>query len=134
MSKNILLLCHNNSALSIVAEAVLGKYLQGVHTTSAAFSKVKPIEPAIKKALQRDGSWSDTFESTELLEALQHSYDLVIILSKISKKQTPEFDENSIVIQIEYEEPDYKNSSEIERFIKTIKMELIPITRDVLDL
>jgi arsenate reductase len=134
MSKNVLLLCNDNSSLSIIAEAVLSKYLNGITTFSAGVKKIKALNPAVKKALQKDGSWSDSFHSKTFDTLADNSFDLVIILSDLSTKQTPEFDENTIVIQIEYEEPNYTNSTNIERFIKTIKMELIPITRDILEL
>jgi len=134
MNKNVLLLCDDNSSLSIIGQAVLGKYLKGVTTFSAGVKKSKPLNADVKKALIKDGSWSDDFHSKTFETLASASFDLVIILSNLSTKQTPEFDENTIVIQIEYEEPNYSNSTNIERFIKTIKMELIPITRDILEL
>jgi len=134
MSKNVLLLCNDNSSLSIIAQAVLSKYLSGLNVNSAGVKKSKPINASVKKALIKDGSWSEDFHSKSFESVAGNSFDLVIILSNISAKQTPEFDENTTVIQIEYDEPNYSNSTNIERFIKTIKMELIPITRDILEL
>ena len=134
MNKNVLLLCDDNSSLSQIGQAVLGKYLKGVTTFSAGVKKSKTINTDVKKALIKDGSWNEDFKSKSFDTLLDDSFDLVIILSDLSAKQTPEFDENTIVIQIEYEEPNYSNSTNIERFIKTIKMELIPITRDILEL
>jgi len=134
MNKNVLLLCDDNSSLSQIGQAVLGKYLKGVTTFSAGVKKSKTINTDVKKALIKDGSWNEDFKSKSFDTLIGDSFDLVIILSDLSAKQTPEFDENTIVIQIEYEEPNYSNSTNIERFIKTIKMELIPITRDILEL
>ena len=134
MSKNVLLLCNDNSSLSIIAQAVLSKYLSGLNVNSAGVKKSKPINASVKKALIKDGSWGEDFHSKSFESVAGNSFDLVIILSNISAKQTPEFDENTTVIQIEYDEPNYSNSTNIERFIKTIKMELIPITRDILEL
>ena len=134
MNKNVLLLCDDNSSLSQIGQAVLGKYLKGVTTFSAGVKKSKPLNADVKKALIKDGSWSEDFHSKTYETLADDTFDLVIILSNLSSKQMPEFDENTIVIQIEYEEPNYSNSTNIERFIKTIKMELIPITRDILEL
>jgi len=134
MNKNVLLLCDDNSSLSQIGQAVLGKYLKGVTTFSAAVKKSKPLNAEVKKALIKDGSWKEDFKSKSFDTLVGDSFDLVIILTDLPAKQTPEFDENTIVIQIEYEEPNYSNSTNIERFIKTIKMELIPITRDILEL
>ena len=66
------------------------------------------------------------------LESIE--FDLVIALTNSASKLSKDFSDNTTVIQIEYEEPEYSNSTNIERFIKTIKMELIPITRDILEL
>ena len=134
MSKQLLLLCHNNNSLSIIAQAILGKYLKGVETQSAGIKPSQSINQDVKKALIKDGSWSEEFHTKEVHTVLDKDYDLVIVMSSIKSKNLPEFSETTTVIEIEYEEPNYKNSTNIERFIKTIKMELIPITRDILEL
>ena len=117
-----------------MAQAVLNRYLAGVEASSAALFKAKELNSAVKKALIKDGSWDESYHSQEVAQLLDEDFDLVIIVSEVSRKKIPEFSENTIVIEIDYEEPNYKNSTEIERFIKTIKMELIPITRDILEL
>ena len=134
MNKNILLLCRDNSALSILAEAVLNHYLPNIQAQSAGFKKSKPLNPAVKKALLKDGSWQESYHSKTLESVAQEKFDLVFILSPSASKASQLFDEKTVVIEIEYEEPDYTNSTNLERFIKTLKMELIPITRDVLEL
>ncbi|MDF1882451.1 arsenate reductase ArsC [Sulfurimonas sp. SAG-AH-194-C21] len=134
MNKKILLLCKDNSALSIMAEAVLNKYLKEVSASSGAVKKTKPINPSVKSALVKDTSWSDEYKSKPVLDLLQEEFDLVIALDTISSKAIPEFSDNTIVIEIEYEHPNYESSTQMERFIKTLKMELIPITRDILEL
>ncbi|MDF1876534.1 arsenate reductase ArsC [Sulfurimonas sp. SAG-AH-194-L11] len=134
MNKKVLLLCKDNSALSIMAEAVLNKYLKEVDASSAAVKKIKAINPAVQTALIKDTSWSDTYMSKAVLGLLEEEFDLVIALDSLSSKAMPEFSDNTIVIEIEYEHPNYENSTQMERFIKTLKMELIPITRDILEL
>lgn len=134
MNKKVLLLCKDNSALSVMAEAVLNKYLKEVDASSAAVKKTKAINPSVKSALIKDTSWSDTYKSKPVLGLLEEEFDLVIALDVIATKFIPEFSDNTIVIEIEYEHPNYESSTQMERFIKTLKMELIPITRDILDL
>lgn len=134
MSKNVLLLCTDNSGISIIAQAVLEKYLKDINVFSASLAKNKPIKIEVKKALQKDGSWSDTFTSKPLETLYAQKFDLAIILSEVSAKQTPDFGEETTLIQIDYEEPNYSSKITLDKFIKTIKMELIPITRDILEL
>lgn len=134
MSKEVLVLCEDNSSLSIIAQAVLNKYLSNVSVQSAGIKAARSVNSAVHKALLKDGSWDDSYTTKALLTVLETHYDLVIILSEKAAKASKEFSDDTIVIQIEYEEPNYNNSTNIERFIKTIKMELIPITRDVLEL
>lgn len=134
MSKNVLLLCTDNSGISIIAQAVLEKYLKDINVFSASLAKNKPIKIEVKKALQKDGSWSDTFTSKPLETLYAQKFDLAILLSEVSAKQTPDFGEETTLIQIDYEEPNYSSEITLDKFIKTIKMELIPITRDILEL
>ncbi len=117
-----------------MAEAVLNKYLKEVDASSGAVKKTKQINPSVKSALIKDASWKDEYKSKAVLGLLEEEFDLVIALDSIATKSIPEFSDNTIVIEIEYEHPNYESSAQMERFIKTLKMELIPITRDILDL
>ncbi len=134
MSKNILMLCDDNSKISIIAQAVLNHYVKTVTVESAAVKKNRPIDKNVKSALVKDGSWRDEYSSKTLDQVQDREYDLVIALSSSAGKFTKEFSDETIVIQIEYDDLETHNSTALDRFIKTIKMELIPITRDILEL
>lgn len=134
MSKKVLVLCEDNSSLSIIAQAILNKYLSEITVQSAGIKAAQSVNKAVQKALLKDGSWDNDYTTKALSTVLQSHFDLVIILSEKAAKASKEFSDETIVIQIEYEEPNYSNSTNLDRFIKTIKMELIPITRDVLEL
>jgi len=134
MNKQVLVLCNDNSALSILAQAILNKYLVGIEVQSAGIKAAKNIDKNVKSALVKDGSWNDIYSTKTVDTLLENEYDLVISLSEKSSKKMPEFSENTTVIAIEYDDENYENSTNLERLIKTLKMELIPITRDVLEL
>ena len=134
MSKNILMLCDDNSTISIIAQAVLNHYVKDVTVESAAVRKNRPIDKNVKSALIKDGSWCDTYTSKALHQVQDREYDLVVALSSSAGKSTQEFSDKTIVIEIEYDDVETHNSTALDRFIKTIKMELIPITRDILEL
>ena len=134
MKKKVLALCADNTALSIVAEAVLSRYLADIEMLSAGLKASKPLNANIKKALTKESLWSQTLHTKALSDIDERHFNLVIIMSPKASKLAKEFSDESTVIEIEYEEPNYTNSTELARFIKTIKMELIPITRDILEL
>ncbi len=134
MTKNVLTLCNDNSSLSIMAQAILNKNLSGINVQSAAIKKSKPLNKDVKKALIKDGSFEESYHSKSIDSLGDLNFDLVIVMSQTPAKKLPEFGADTAVIEIEYEEPNYSNSTNIERFLKTIKMELIPITRDILEL
>ena len=117
-----------------MAEAVLNRYLKEVSASSAATKKTKQLNASVKSALVKDTSWSGDYHSKAVVTLLQEEFDLVIALDTTASKSIPEFSDNTIVIEIDYENPNYDSPSQMERFIKTLKMELIPITRDILDL
>jgi len=134
MNKQVLVLCDDNSALSILAQAILNKYLADIEVQSAGIRAAKSIDKNVKSALVKDGSWSDSYTSKAVDTLLENEYDLVISLSEKASKKMPEFSDNTTIIAIEYDDENYENSTNLERLIKTLKMELIPITRDVLEL
>ena len=134
MTKNVLILCNDNSALSIMAQAVLNKNLRGISVESASIFKNQQLNADVKKALIKDGSWEELYRSKAATSLESLTFELVIVMTPTAPKNLPEFSDETAVIEIEYEEPNYANSTNIERFLKTIKMELIPITRDILEL
>lgn len=134
MSKQVLVLCDDNSTISILAQAVLNKYLPGIQVQSAGLRAAKSINKNVKTALIKDGSWNDEYATKVVDSLLENEYDLVISLSDKASKHMPEFSQNTTIIAIEYDDENYDNSTNLERLIKTLKMELIPITRDVLEL
>lgn len=134
MSKQVLVLCDDNSAISILAQAILNKYLSDIQVQSAGLRAAKSVNKNVKTALIKDGSWNDEYATKAVDSLLENEYDLVIALSDKASKKMPEFSENTTIIAIEYDDENYENSTNLERLIKTLKMELIPITRDVLEL
>jgi len=113
---------------------VLNKYLKGVTAQSAAVKQNCPINSDVKKALIKDGCWREEYSSKKVDSVLSEKFDLVIALTSDAAKISSSFDDDTVVISIDYDEEEYSNPRSLERFIKTIKMELIPISRDILEL
>ncbi|MEA3331396.1 MAG: arsenate reductase ArsC [Campylobacterota bacterium] len=129
MSKKVLILCTGNSCRSIIAEAVLNKYLDGVEAQSSGVKASGKVNPHAKKVLQDDGSWDDKYHSKTIDKVLDSEFDLVITVCDNANESCPTFPHATKVIHVGYEDPDGKNFSAFLKTLKLIKMELIPITR-----
>ena len=129
MSKKVLILCTGNSCRSIIAEAVINRYIADVDAMSSGVKASGKVNPNAKKVLQNDGSWSDSYHSKTLDKVIDNHFDLVITVCDNANERCPIFPKDTKVIHIGYEDPDGKNFSAFEKTLKLIKMELIPIIR-----
>jgi len=136
LSKNILVLSQRNNVRSIIVEAVINKYINGVDAQSAGMKASGKLNPLTKKVLQEDNSWSDSYNSKSLSKVTDQHFDLVITVCDEANKNCPTFANSNAedkkdtkVIHIGYEDIDKKNFSAFEKLLKQIKMEIIPIIR-----
>lgn len=129
MSKKVLVLCTGNSCRSIIAEAVINRYIDGVDALSSGVKASGKVNPNAKKVLQNDGSWRDEYHSKTLDKVINKHFDLVITVCDNASERCPIFPKDTKVIHVGYEDPDGKNFSAFEKTLKQIKMELIPIIR-----
>jgi len=129
LSKKVLILCTGNSCRSIIAEAVLNRYLSGVEAYSAGVKASGKVNPNAIKVLQTEGIWDKSYHSKTLDKVMDIEFDLVITVCDNAMENCPLFPQNTKVIHVGYEDPDGKNFSAFEKTLKDIKMELIPITR-----
>ena len=134
MSKKVLILCTGNSCRSIIAEAVLNKYLDGVQAQSSGVKASGKVNPNAKKVLQEDGSWDDAYRSKNLDEVMDVQFDLVVTVCDNAAQRCPIFPKDVKVIHVGYEDPDGKEYSAFEKTLKLIQMELTPIVRQELNL
>lgn len=129
MSKKVLILCTGNSCRSIIAEAVINKYLNGVEAKSSGVKASGKVNPNAKKVLQNDGSWRDEYHSKTIDKVINEDFDLVVTVCDNAFESCPVFPKDVKVVHVGYEDPDKKNFSAFEKTLKQIKMELIPIIR-----
>ena len=136
MDKKVLILCTGNSCRSIIAEAVLNKYLDGVEAQSSGVKASGKVNPNAKKVLQEDGSWDNKYHSKTLDKVIDTEFDLVVTVCDNAMESCPIFPpstkedkKNTKVIHVGYEDPDGKNYNAFEKTLKLIKMELTPIVR-----
>lgn len=129
MNKKVLILCTGNSCRSIIAEAVLNKYLNGVDAQSAGVKATGKVNPNAKKVLQEDNSWNDKYHSKSLDKVLDTEFDLVVTVCDNALERCPIFPKNTKVIHVGYKDPDGKNYATFQKTLKLIQMELTPIVR-----
>lgn len=129
MSKKVLILCTGNSCRSIIAEAVLNRYLDGVEAYSSGVKASGRVNPNAKKVLQEDGSWDDKYHSKTLDKVIDIDFDLVVTVCDNAMESCPVFPKDTKVIHVGYEDPDGKEYPAFEKTLKLIKMELTPIVR-----
>ena len=129
MNKKVLILCTGNSCRSIIAEAVLNKYLDGVEAQSSGVKASGKVNPNAKKILEANNLWRDEYHSKTLDKVIDTEFDLVVTVCDNAMESCPIFPKNTKVIHVGYEDPDGKNYSAFEKTLKLIKMELTPIVR-----
>jgi len=129
VNKKVLVLCTGNSCRSIIGEAVLNKYLDGVDAMSSGVKASGRVNPNAKKVLQENGLWRDDYHSKTLDKVIDIDFDLVVTVCDNAMESCPIFPKNTRVIHVGYEDPDGKNYSAFEKTLKLIKMELTPIVR-----
>jgi len=134
VNKKVLILCTGNSCRSIIAEAVLNKYLDGVEAYSSGVKASGKVNPHAKKLLQDKGLWDDKYHSKTLDKIIDIDFDLVVTVCDNAMQTCPVFPKETKVIHVGYEDPDGKEFSAFEKTLKLIQMELTPIVRQELGL
>ena len=127
--KKALILCTGNSCRSIIAEALINKYLNNMRAYSAGISAVGVVNPNAKKVLEDDGAWSDEYYSKSLDKMLGIEFDLVVTVCDKAKESCPVYSKYTKVVHVGFEDPDGKNCEVFEETLQEIKTKLLPIVR-----
>jgi len=127
--KKVLLLGTTDTSLSIIAQAVLTKYLRHVEAQSAGINASKKIDENTQRVLKESGLWSDAIAPKTVDTLDETPFDLVITLSELAMKKCPDFSPTTDIIAIEYEEPNPKSYASYREALKLIQMEITPIVR-----
>lgn len=129
MQKKVLILCTGNSCRSIIAEALLNKYLDGVEAKSSGVKASGKVNPNAKKVLESKGLWRDEYHSKTIDKVIDEDFDLVVTVCDNAMESCPVFPKKTKVIHVGYKDPDGKDYSAFEKTFKEIGFELIPIVR-----
>ncbi len=124
--KKVLVMCTGNSCRSIIGEALINKYINGVKACSAGVKPSGKVNPNAKKVLEENGCWDGSYHSKHLDEVLDMDFDLVVTVCDHAKESCPMFPKPVKKIHVGFEDPDGK---EYEEFVKTfdeIRVKLLP--------
>ncbi len=126
MNKKVLVMCTGNSCRSIIAEALINKYLNGIKAYSCGSFPTGKINQNAKKVLELNSAWSDTYHSKHLDEVIEIPFDLVVTVCDKAKESCPVFPKYAKKIHIGFKDPDGKKMDEFKKTYELIKKELLP--------
>ena len=104
--KNVLILCTGNSCRSIIAEALINHYLEGVSAYSSGVNPSGKVNSNAKKILEHHGIWLDKYHS-KTVDSLKHiEFDLVVTVCNHAQENCPVFSKPIPTMHIGFEDLD----------------------------
>ena len=130
--KKVLVMCTGNSCRSILGEALINKYLDGVRAYSAGTNPSGKVNENAKKILIKENAWSENYYSKNLDEVIDEDFDLVVTVCDNAKESCPIFPKPVNKIHIGFEDPDGKEYSEFEKLVDIMKQDFLSTIKDEL--
>ncbi len=127
--RKVLILCTGNSCRSIIAEALINKYLNNVTAYSAGVKATGNVNRNAIKVLKEEDAWKDEYFSKTLDRIMDINFDLVVTVCSNADENCPVFPKKTEVIHVGFEDPNGKELSAFEDTLKEIKRKLLPIVR-----
>jgi arsenate reductase len=124
--KKVLVMCTGNSCRSIIGEALINAFLDGIEAKSCGVAPSGKVNPNAKKVLQENGIWKDEYHSKHLDEVIDEDFDLVVTVCDHAKETCPMFPKPVKKIHVGFEDPDGKDYEEFVKTYNEIKDELLP--------
>jgi len=131
-NKKVLILCTGNSCRSIIGEALINRYLEGIEAYSSGVKPSGRVNPNAKKVLEEHGDWSDDYHSKTLDKLDGIVFDLVVTVCGHAQETCPTFPKPTPTIHVGFEDPDGKEYNAFEATYKEIKDTLLPQIREKL--
>jgi arsenate reductase len=125
-------MCTGNSCRSIIGEALINRYLDGVSAYSCGVKPSGYINSYAKKVLQRYDVWDESFHSKNLDEVIDIELDLIVTVCDHAKETCPMFPGPVKKIHVGFSDPDGKEYEEFEKTYQEIKEELLPKVKEAL--
>jgi len=132
--KKVLILCTGNSCRSIIAEALVNRYLRprGVEAFSAGSNPSGRVNPNAKRVLEAHDAWDDAYHSKTLDEVLAHDFNMVVTVCDHARETCPVFPKPVPKIHVGFEDPDGKGYEAFEETYEKIYTTLLPRLKAIL--
>jgi len=127
--RKVLILCTGNSCRSIIAEALINKYLNNVRAYSAGIKATGSVNKNAIKVLKDEDAWRDEYSSKTLDRIMDINFDLVVTVCSNAEENCPTFPKKVEVIHVGFDDPDGKEINAFEETLYEIKKKLLPIIR-----
>ncbi len=128
--KKVLILCTGNSCRSIIAEAQINAFIEGVVSDSSGVKASGRVNPNAQKLLEYKGIWKDEYHSKTIDKVIDNQYDLVVTVCDHANETCPMFPKAVKVIHVGFEDPDGKGFDAFEATYKEIYEILLPKVKE----
>ena len=130
--KKVLIMCTGNSCRSIIGEALVNAFVEGVEAKSCGVAPSGRVNPNAKKVLEQNGIWEERYHSKHLDEVIDEKFDLVVTVCDHAKETCPMFPRPIKKIHVGFEDPDGKEFEAFEKTYEQIKTTLLPKIEEIL--
>jgi arsenate reductase len=130
--KKVLILCTGNSCRSIIAEALVNAYCEGIEAYSAGVRASGNVNAYAKRVLEEEGIWRDEYHSKTLDSVIDMDFDLVVTVCDHANETCPMFPKAVKKIHVGFSDPDGKEYGAFIFTCKAIRSELLPKIEEAL--
>lgn len=127
--KKVLILCTGNSCRSIIAEALVNAYLDGIEAKSAGVKASGKVNEFAKRVLSENGIWEDKYHSKTIQSIENEKFDLIVTVCDHAKETCPVFAYKAKHLHVSFEDPDGEEYGAFVKTFKNIKTQLLPLLR-----
>jgi len=125
-------MCTGNSCRSIIGEALINTFLDGVEAYSCGVAPSGRVNPHAKSILKEHHCWEERYHSKHLEDVIDIPFDLVVTVCDHAKETCPIFPKVVKKIHCGFEDPDGKAYEAFEETCREIKAHLLPEVRSAL--
>ena len=123
--KKVLVMCTGNSCRSIIGEALINHYVEGVEAYSCGVAPSGKVNPNAQKVLEKHGCWDERYHSKHLDDVIDMDFDLVVTVCDHAKETCPIFPKPVEKVHVGFEDPDGKDYETFEETYQEIKAILL---------